>query len=56
MGDEWQKIDYDNMAKVDQAVGIAVLRLAQALTVPHWNESYPAAKAYAEAAKKLHEQ
>jgi len=56
VGDEWQKIDYDNMAKVDQAVGIAVLRLAQALTVPHWNESYPAAKAYAEAAKKLHEQ
>jgi Peptidase family M28 len=56
VGDEWQKIDYDNMAKVDRAVGIAVLRLAQALTVPRWNESYPAAKAYAEAAKKLHEQ
>ena len=56
VGDEWQKIDYDNMAKVDQAVGIAVLRLAQASTAPHWNESYPAAKAYAEAAKKLHEQ
>jgi Zn-dependent M28 family amino/carboxypeptidase len=56
VGDEWQKIDYDNMAKVDQAVGIAVLRLAQALTAPHWNESYPAAKAYVEAAKKLREQ
>ncbi len=56
VGDEWQKLDYDNMAKVDQAVGIAVLRLAQALTVPHWNEAYPAARPYAEAAKKLHEQ
>ncbi len=56
VGDEWQKIDYDNMAKVDQAVGIAVLRLAQSVTAPRWNESYPAAKAYAEAAKKLHEQ
>jgi hypothetical protein len=55
VGDEWQKIDYDNMAKVDQAVGIATLRLAQALTAPHWNESYPAAKPYADAAKKLHE-
>jgi hypothetical protein len=55
VGDEWQKIDYDNMAKVDQAVGIAVLRLAQALTVPHWNELYPAAKPYADAAKKLRE-
>jgi len=55
VGDEWQKIDYDNMAKVDQAVGIATLRLAQALTPPHWYEAYPAAKPYAEAAQKLHE-
>jgi len=56
VGDEWQKIDYDNMAKVDQAVGIATLRLAQSLTVPHWDESVPAAKPYAEAAKKLQQQ
>jgi Zn-dependent M28 family amino/carboxypeptidase len=56
VGDEWQKIDYDNMARVDQAVGIGVLRMAQALTAPKWSESYPAAKPYAEAAKKLHEQ
>jgi len=53
VGDEWQKIDYDNMAKVGQAVGIATLRLAQALTAPHWSDAYPAAKPYAEAAKKL---
>jgi hypothetical protein len=56
VGDEWQKLDYDNMAKVDQAVGVAMLRLAQALTPPKWNEAYTAAKPYAEAAKKLHEQ
>lgn len=55
VGDEWQKLDYDNMAKVDQAVGIATLRLAQALTAPRWSEVYPAAKPYAEAARKLHE-
>ena len=54
VGDEWQKLDYENMAKVDQAVGIAVLRLAQSLTAPKWNELYPAAKAYVEAGKKLH--
>ena len=52
-GDEWQKIDYDNMAKVDQAVGIATLRLAQALAAPHWDEASAAARPYAEAAKKL---
>ena len=55
VGDEWQKLDYDNMAKVNQVVGIATLRLAQALTAPHWNEASAAAKPYAEAAKKLHE-
>jgi Zn-dependent M28 family amino/carboxypeptidase len=55
VGDEWQKIDYENMAKVDQAIGIAVLRLAQALTAPHWNEAYPAAKPFSDAARKLHE-
>ncbi len=54
VGDEWQKLDYENMAKVDQAVGIAVLRLAQSLTAPKWNELYPGAKAYVEAGKKLH--
>jgi hypothetical protein len=54
VADEWQKIDYDNMAKVDKAVGIATLRLAQSLTAPHWNDAYPAAKPYADAAKKLH--
>jgi hypothetical protein len=55
VGDEWQKMDYDNMAKVDQAVGIATLRLAQTLIAPRWNEAYLAAKPYAEAAQKLHE-
>jgi Peptidase family M28 len=53
VGDEWQKLDYDNMAKVDQAVGVAVLRMASALAPPKWNEQYAAAKPYVEAAKKL---
>jgi len=56
VGDEWQKIDYDNMAKVDNAVGIAVLRLANAAMPPKWNEDYPQAKPYADAYKKLHAQ
>ena len=56
VGDEWQKIDYDNMAKVDQAVGIAMLQLAQAPTVPHWRPNNPAAKAFGDAAEKLREQ
>ena len=53
VGDEWQKLDYDNMAKVDQAVGVAVLRMASAQAPPKWNEEYAAAKPYVEAANKL---
>ena len=53
VGDEWQKLDYDNMAKVDQAVGVAVLRMASALAPPKWNEEYAAARPYIEAARKL---
>jgi Zn-dependent M28 family amino/carboxypeptidase len=53
VGDEWQKIDYDNTAKVDQAVAIAVLNLAQSPVAPSWNTNYPTAQRYAEAAKKL---
>lgn len=55
VGDEWQKLDYDNMAKVDQAVGVAVLRMASALAPPKWNEQYTATKLYVEAAKRLHQ-
>ena len=52
-GDEWQKLDYDNMAKVTQAVGIGMLRLAQSLITPKWNPAYPAAQPYVEASRKL---
>ncbi len=54
VGDEWPKLDYENMAKVDQAVGIAVLRLAETLTPPAWNSDEPGAKPYVDAAQKLH--
>jgi hypothetical protein len=53
VGDEWQKLDYANMAHVDQAVGIAMLRLASAVTAPKWNDE-AATKKYVDAAKKLH--
>ena len=53
VGDEWQKLDYDNMAHVDQAVGIAMLRLASVIPAPKWNDQ-PATQRYIEAAKKLH--
>jgi Peptidase family M28 len=53
-GDEWQKIDYANMAKVDRAIALGVLRLASEAAPPRWNEASAAARPYVEAARKLH--
>ncbi len=52
-GDEWPKIDYDNMAKVDRMVALALLNVASSAVAPSWNGSNPAAKRYVDAAKKL---
>jgi hypothetical protein len=54
VGDEWQKIDYGNMAKVDRTVAIALLHFASDAPPPQWNASNPKTKAYVEAATKLH--
>jgi hypothetical protein len=53
VGDEWPKVDYPNMAKVDRMVAVGLMRLASDEAPPKWNESNPAARKYAEAAKKL---
>ncbi len=53
-GDHWEKIDYNNMAKVDRAVALALLHLASDTVPPKWNADNPKAKKYADAAKKLH--
>jgi len=41
VGDEWQKIDYANMAKVDRAVALALVMLAESDQAPHWNAANP---------------
>ena len=40
-GDEWPKIDYENMAKVDRAVALAVYRIADNAEAPKWNVANP---------------
>jgi hypothetical protein len=56
VGDEWQKVDYENMARVLRAVGLGLLRLADAPQPPRWNESNPKTTRYVEAWRKLHGQ
>ena len=48
-GDEWPKIDYENMAKVDRAVALAVYRVADNTAVPGWNASNPKTGRYIKA-------
>ena len=49
VGDEWQKIDYDNMAKVDRMIALAVLNLANSATAPQWTADNPKTAPFREA-------
>ncbi|MEO8025454.1 MAG: M28 family peptidase [Bryobacteraceae bacterium] len=55
-GDHWEKIDYDNLARIDRMVALGVLALAQSADAPKWNADNPKTKNYVDAAKKLAEQ
>jgi hypothetical protein len=52
LGDEWQKIDYDNMAKVDRMVAAALIMVANADEPVHWNEKKSSVAAFVKAAKE----
>jgi hypothetical protein len=41
VSDEWPKLDYRNMAKVDDAIAAAVLAIADASEIPTWNAANP---------------
>jgi hypothetical protein len=53
LGDEWQKIDYDNMAKVDRMIALALVMVANSEEPPHWNEQNPRAAKYVKASKTM---
>ena len=51
-GDEWQKLDYDNLAKVDTTVALGVLAMANNATPPQWNKENPRTARYVQAHDK----
>jgi hypothetical protein len=53
-GDHWDKIDYDNFARVVKTVGLAVLTVADRAEPPAWNPDNPKAARYLKAWKALH--
>jgi hypothetical protein len=50
-GDEWQKVDFDNMARLARTIALAILRLADDPQPPVWAD-LPATKTYRDAAQK----
>jgi hypothetical protein len=44
VGDEWQKVNYENMAKVDRMVLLALLDIADSEKAPQWNAKNPKAE------------
>jgi hypothetical protein len=45
-GDEWAKIDYANMAKIDRMAALGLIMLADDLNPPKWNADNPKAARY----------
>jgi Zn-dependent M28 family amino/carboxypeptidase len=50
--DDWQKVDYENMARIDRMVAIGLLAIANDPKAPTWTAA-PNAARYLEAAKAL---
>jgi Peptidase family M28 len=53
--DHWDKIDYENMVKVDRCVAVGLLMIANNAQAPRWNDANPKAARYVQAWKTLHE-
>ena len=54
VSDEWQKINYDNMAKVDRMLALGLMMLADSPHAPKWNEADPKTERYVKAWKEHH--
>jgi hypothetical protein len=52
VGDEWEKIDYSNMARVDRAVAIALLYIGNDMKPRQWNVANPKTAPFREAHRK----
>jgi Zn-dependent M28 family amino/carboxypeptidase len=53
-GDHWDKVDYDNMARVDRTVALGMLMIANNPEAPKWNEANPRTVPYVRAWKERH--
>jgi len=54
--DDWRKVDYDNMAKVDRMVALGIMMVADNPQPPRWNETDTKTEPYVKAWKEHHKQ
>ena len=52
-GDEWQKLDYANMQKIDRMIAAGLILIAGNPQAPGWNHASPKAEPYVKAAQGL---
>lgn len=52
LGDRWQKIDYENMARVDRMIALGVVDIANSATAPQWNAQNPKTLPFREAQRR----
>lgn len=55
LSDTYDKVDYDNMAKVDQMVALGLLKIANSTDEPHWNAENAKAARYLRAWQATHQ-
>jgi len=56
VSDDWRKIDYDNMARVDRMVALGIMMVADNPQPPKWNEADAKTEPYVKAWKEHHKQ
>lgn len=54
VSDHWDKVDYENMAKVDRTVALAITMIANNPQEPKWNEANPKTAKYVKAWQERH--
>lgn len=52
VADEWQKIDYDNLSRVNRTLALGIVMLSDDASAPHWNLDNPRAKRFAKPANQ----
>jgi hypothetical protein len=53
LGDHWEKVDFDNLARVNRMVALALISIADNAETPKWNEANPKTAKYVQAWKSL---